>query len=153
MSRMPCRRAMVLGALWAGAMLMAVSSSARAQNAPESVVAEIYKVQDAGQESPIYEPELMDRFLTPDLIALINADLDRAPGRIDFDPLYDADDIEVTEFAVTTQSASGSKAVVLVTFKNFGKPSSITFDLVREGGQWKVNNIRSARWDLLRLLQ
>jgi hypothetical protein len=40
-----------------------------------------------------------------------------------------------------------------VTFKNFGKPSSITFDLVREGGQWKVSNIRSARWGLLRLLE
>jgi hypothetical protein len=144
---------MVLGALWAGAILMAVSPPARAQNAPESVVAEIYKVQNAGEESPIYEPELMDRFLTPDLIALINADLDRAQGRIDFDPLFDADETEVTDFAVATQSASGSKAVVVVTFKNSGKPSSVTFDLVREGVQWKVSNIRSARWDLLRLLE
>jgi hypothetical protein len=144
---------MVLGALWAGAMLMAVSPSAWAQNTPEAVVAEIYKVRNAGEESPIYEPELMDRFLTPDLIALINADLDRAQGRIDFDPLYDADDTEVTDFAMATQSARGSKAVVLVKFKNFGKPSSITFDLVRDGVQWKVANIRSARWDLLRLLE
>jgi hypothetical protein len=152
---MPCRR-VVVGALCAGAMLMALSPSALAQNTPEVVVAEIYKVQDAGEESPIYEPELMDRFLTPDLIALINEDLDRAQGRIDFDPFYDADDaddIEVTDFAVATQSARGNEAVVLVTFKNFGKPSSITFDLVRDGGQWKVNNIRSARWDLLRLLK
>jgi hypothetical protein len=133
--------------------MMAVSPPARAQNAPESVVAEIYKVQNAGEESPIYEPELMDRYLTPDLIALINADLDRAQGRIYFDPLFDADETEVTDFAVATQSASGSKAVVVVTFKNFGKPSSVTFDLVREGGQWKVSNIRSARWDLLRLLE
>jgi hypothetical protein len=94
---------MVLGALWAGAMLMAVSPSAWAQNTPEAVVAEIYKVRNAGEESPIYEPELMDRFLTPDLVTLINADLDRAQGRIDFDPLYDADDTEVTDFAVATQ--------------------------------------------------
>ena len=153
MSRMPWRRAKVLGALWAVATLMAVSPSALAQNAPESVVAEIYKVQDAGEESPIYEPELMDRFLTTDLIALINADLDRAQGRIDFDPFYDADDTKVTDFTVATQSARDGRAVVLVTFKNYGKPSRITFDMVREGEQWKVNNIRNARWDLLKLLK
>ena len=148
---LPCRR--LLEALCAAAVLIAVPPGAWAQSAPDAVVAEIYRLQDEGTDSPIYEPELMDRFLTPDLIAMINADLDRVQGRIDFDPLYGADDPEVTDFSIKTQAANGDKAVVVATFKNSGKPTSVTFDLVRDGGHWKVGNIRSTRWDLRKLLQ
>lgn len=152
MTTKPCRPLLALGVLVAAA-IVAVGSNAWAQSSPDDVVTEMYKLHDQGEDSPIYEPELMERFLAPGLIELINADLDRVEGKIDFDPLYGADDVEASDFAVATQSTKGDKAVVLVTFKNSGKPTRITFDLTRDGGQWKVINIRGAGWDLLKLLQ
>mgnify|MGYP001580062870 CR=1 FL=1 len=50
---------------------------------------------------------------------------------------------------------SSSFSRVEARFKNFGKPQRLAYDLVREGGAWRVADIRAVKkggWVLTKLL-
>ena len=64
---------------------------------------------------------------------------------LDFDPLIDAQDYQITDLNVATEAlAEGSHATVRATFNNAGRPAEVVYDLIWEGGAWKVDNIRTS---------
>lgn len=68
---------------------------------------------------------------------------------LDFDPLIDAQDYQLANLNVATEAvAENSHATVRASFTNAGRASEVVYDLVWEGGAWRVDNIRTAAWDL-----
>ncbi len=77
--------------------------------------------------------------------ARLEAALDKAaaegeyapPG---FDPIVDAQDWEVTNLRVRVVDAGTVEA----SFQNFGSPVTVTWEVVNEGGGWRVVDLRFA---------
>ncbi len=68
---------------------------------------------------------------------------------LDFDPIIDAQDYQLSNIAATTDSlVEGSHAVVRAQFNNIGAPQEVVYDLVWESDRWKVDNIRTSEWDM-----
>lgn len=68
---------------------------------------------------------------------------------LDFDPLIDAQDYQLTNLNVTTDGVvENSHATVRASFANAGRPTEVVYDLVWENGGWRVDNIRASNWDL-----
>ncbi|MBY0564982.1 MAG: YbjP/YqhG family protein [Hyphomonadaceae bacterium] len=68
---------------------------------------------------------------------------------LDFDPFVNAQDWRVSTVAVTTDGVvAESHATVRARFVNLNREDEVVYDLVWEGGAWRVDNIRHANWDL-----
>ncbi|GLH76039.1 hypothetical protein SSBR45G_09470 [Bradyrhizobium sp. SSBR45G] len=71
-------------------------------------------------------------------------------GAVDFDPITNSQDPDVASFKVTPEKQEADKATLAVTItghRNERKEqadSVIRYDLVREAGQWKIDDIRGA---------
>ncbi len=116
---------------------------------PDLIVKRLYAAEE-NEENPFFQSEdraRIDRFFSKDFADLIWNDAVTANGEVgalDFDPLYNAQDITITNFAIgkpQTDSASGI-TTVLVTFKNFRKPVTIKFLFERDDSKiWKITNV------------
>jgi hypothetical protein len=114
---------------------------------PDAVVRELYRVhrngyghvfEKAGRKNQL-------KFFDRNLAALIWKDLTETPdgevGNLDFDPLYSAQDMKITNFRVGAPNLEGSKASVPVSFNNYNQKTKIKFLLVNTDGVWKIENI------------
>jgi hypothetical protein len=119
---------------------------------PVSLIKAIYKTyeEDRPQPKHIYSKRLQ---------ALIDKDEKETPegmvGRIDWDVFVDGEDWKLTELKITLVSKSADKGQVRATFKNFDQPSNMLFDLVREGGRWRVDDVTKTlppRWTMSKIL-
>ncbi len=113
---------------------------------PEKLVAELYKAHDA-QKGPFFQKDRarIDKYFTKQLGDLVYRDA-TAPedgiGAIGSDPLYDAQDVEIKNFAVGNGVVDGAKATVNVTFSNFGEKKTVVFSLVDTAGAWRISDIK-----------
>ena len=114
---------------------------------PAAVVAELYKVHSNGN-GPLFTKEgrkYHEQFFDEKLAGLIWKDLTETPegevGHIDGDPLFNAQDMKITKFAVGAASVEGDAATVPVTFMNFDQKVKITFRLVKTDAGWKISDI------------
>ena len=62
-------------------------------------------------------------------------------GVIDGDPLYDAQDMEIKNFAIGKANYEGRNARMAVTFTNFGEQKTLTFVLRSGPSGWRINDI------------
>ena len=127
--------------------------------AAETLVADLYKQHDA-KKSPFFQTKsraLVDKYFTKPLADLIWKDANESAGEvgaIDADPLYDAQDVEIKNFAVGRADVKGETANVPVTFTNFGEKKTVNFALKRANGAWKIDNIKySADHNLLKWIK
>jgi hypothetical protein len=140
------------------ALLFAIGFGANAARAaafdsdPVSLIKAIYKryEEDKLQPKHIYSKRLQ---------ALIDKDEKETPegmvGRIDWDVFVDGQDWKLTELKITLVSKSADKAQVRATFKNFDHASNMLFDLVREDGHWRVDDVTKTlppRWTMSKIL-
>jgi hypothetical protein len=122
---------------------------------------------DASDPAATIRP-LYDRYLTPnaefpdfehqapwsrDLWAQLSAMSARSQALnepiLDFDPLIDAQDYELSNLNVTTDGVvADSHAVVRAAFLNGPRAAEVVFDMIWEDGAWKVDNMRGGGWDL-----
>ena len=71
-------------------------------------------------------------------------------GAVDFDPITNSQDPDVASFKVTAEKQETDKATLAVAItghRNERKEQAdnvIRYDLVREAGQWKIDDIRGA---------
>ncbi len=145
------RRALVIGAL-----VLAACSRQQAKT-PESDTSASAGPDPADAIRAIYAPYMEQggapRLLdaapwSTDLRARLAAGQSQAP-LLDFDPIVNAQDYELSALAVTTEGiVAGSHATVRAHFVNLGSEDEVLFDVVWEGGAWRVDNIRTAAWDL-----
>ena len=106
---------------------------------PAALVADLYKQHNA-KNSPFFQSKsrpLVDKYFTKATADLIWKDSTTTSGEVgalDGDPLYDAQDTDIKKFIIGKASINGEKASVPVTFMNFDQKKTVTFALVKEGG-------------------
>jgi len=114
--------------------------------APDALVADLYKEHNA-KRSPFFQTRSrarVDKYFERDLGNLIWKDAVTSKnevGAIDGDPLYDAQDMEIKNFAIGTPAYEKGLAQVPVTFENFGQQKKITFILVNGRTGWRIHDI------------
>jgi hypothetical protein len=131
---------------------------AQKADSPDAVVKELYKQHDA-KNSPFFQTKdraAVDKYFTKKLADLIWKDAVSSEGEVGAlgaDPLYDAQDTEITGLKIQADQVDGDQALVLVTFKNFGKAQTLIFNVERENKVWKISNITGNDYNLLENLQ
>jgi hypothetical protein len=111
---------------------------------PEDVVAQLYKAYGTEQSSE-GETRLFSRCFDHDLMQLYLRDKREAKGevgRLEVVPLYNAQEIQITDFSISAPRITGSEALVTVRFKNIGKSTRIECVLHRTANGWKISDLR-----------
>lgn len=62
---------------------------------------------------------------------------------IDFDPLINAQDYEITDFLVADPVVEADAATVVVSLSNFGAAQELHFELIRRSDGWKIDDIEA----------
>lgn len=113
---------------------------------PETVVKNLYAAHK-GKKSPFFQNKgraLVDKYFTGALAdAIWQEAVESKPGEVgnlDFDPLFYAQDIQITKFLIAKADANN---VVKVTFLNMGHPEEINFSLAQANTWSKVYKIAS----------
>ncbi len=132
-------------------MLFAVSAVGYGQSkpkamSPDAVVRNLYAAHKA-KKDPFFQNKsraLVDKYFTGALADAIWKDAQESKpgevGNLDFDPLYYAQDIRITKFAIAKADANH---IVKVTFLNMGMPEEINFSLSTPNNSSKVYKIDS----------
>jgi hypothetical protein len=110
-------------------------------------VAALYKVHD--QKRGPFHPghgALLYKYFDKRLADMIHKDTVASAakhdvGVIDGDPLYDAQDFEIKNFAIGNASYENGKAKVPVTFENIGEKKTLIFVLVNSRSGWRISDI------------
>lgn len=154
------RRAIVFGVAAAAALAACsqpedkAKTDAPAASAAPDPAAVIRPLYDRYLTSDAEFPEFRDQApWSASLWALLEAMTARSEAInepiLDFDPLIDAQDYQLTNINVVTEAiAEGSHATVRASFANAGRPTEVVYDMIWENGGWRVDNIRASGWDL-----
>lgn len=92
--------------------------------------------------SPTTSEPPRDAHFSADLKAVWDAFERHERDGIDFDPFINAQDFDATAFDFAIEDPATGRAVVRVSFINFGEPRNVRFDMVFEEGVWKIDNMR-----------
>lgn len=126
-------------------------SASRAITDPAAVVRPLYdRYMTPNAQFPSLEEQApWSNSLKTQLIAMMARSQQINEPILDFDPLIGAQDYQLSNLNVTTDGmVENSHAAVRAAFDNAGAHAEIVYDLVWEGEQWKVDNIRGDGWDL-----
>src|SRR5688572_4137001 len=113
----------------------------------ETLIADLYKQHDS-KKSPFFQTadrSRVDRFFTKTTADLIWKDANSSKGEIgaiDFDPLYDAQDVEKKSFSVGKASVNGDTATIAANYTNYGEKKRITYVMKNVAGKWKIDDIK-----------
>ena len=125
---------------------------------PDLILKNLYKAHDA-QKGPFFDEEnrtVLEQYFTKELAGLILKDAVAAKGEVgalDFDPLYESQDPQITNFKVGEVKWGGilkhkgnepeeGLAVVEVTFKDSGEARRIGFRFQQNAQKaWKIADI------------
>ena len=133
---------------FAAGLFLALSSLAAAQtyDTPQALLEAFY--------APYFSGEFNDdesQFRSQALQALYDNDAKVTPegemGALSFDPYIDGQDFDIADFEIGAPGIAGDYASADVTFTNFGEPRSLTYELVRENGGWKIDDVVSTNPD------
>ena len=127
--------------------------------APDSVVRELYRVHNNGR-GHVFDPKgkkYIYKFFDQKLADLIWKEISETPegevGNLDFDPLYNAQDTGITKFIVGKPSVQADTATVVVNFRNFGKRTTIKFEMHKGQEGWRIVNVNYGNGsDLVKIL-
>jgi hypothetical protein len=113
---------------------------------PDALVADLYKANKQ-KRSPFFQTRsraLLYKYFEKSIADLIWKDAVHSKGEvgaIDGDPLYDAQDMEIKKFAIKKPRFEDGRALVDVTFENFGKKQMIMFIVVKGKTGWRIRDI------------
>ena len=97
--------------------------------------------------SPLERPRARDFFFLDDVRLIV----DHPAGA---DPLFDAQDVDITDFAFTLESHFRGLIGVTASFRNFGRPQSVGFslrqDTRQEGAPVRIMEITHSDWSFPR---
>ncbi len=132
------------------------TSAARAIPDPASVVQSFYDpylVPD-GQIPPLAEAAPWSAQMSADLQAMFARSQAQGEPILDFDPIIDAQDYQLSDVRAATEAiVEGSHASVRASFTNAGQHEEVLYDLVWQDDRWKVDNVRTAEWDLRTIIR
>ena len=134
-------------AIFAAGVASAQPKSAVASGlAPAALVKDLYKQHDL-HHGPFFQTKsrsIVNKYFTKGLGDLIWKDATTADGEVgalDGDPLYNAQDVEIKQFAIGAATVKADKATVVVQFTNFGKKQKIIYRLEQVNKVWKIDDI------------
>lgn len=131
------------------ALAVALAACAPQADGPAKVVEALYAPYIAGQPAPggfdlaVLTPELkaeLDRATT-------YGDLLDAPI-IDFDPLTQAQDWQISAVSVAESARDADTATVTATFQNAGTPTEVPFQMRLVEGAWRIDEIGAGETSL-----
>ena len=111
------------------------------------LIAQLYK-EHSGKSDPLQYPASKKRlpsyFYKPllDLYLKDQEDSKGEVGKIDFDPLYNAQDFEISAFKLVVLPNKKGSAYVAARFKNIGVDQEIIFALQRTKMGWRIADIQ-----------
>jgi hypothetical protein len=114
---------------------------------PAKVVTDLYNAH-RGKADPLRNPEskkLLGAYFEKSLLSLYLKDQAQSQGEIgklDFDPLYDAQDFDIKDFAVAVRKQQKDSAEVVASFKNLGTNTKIVFTLSNTAQGWRIADIK-----------
>ena len=120
-------------------------SSGAKQMSATQVVNDLYRQHK--QRSPFFQTRsraLLDKYFTRNLADLLWRDAHSSGaevGALDGDPLFNAQDMKITNFAIGEPNLLPGGGTVPVTFENFGKDHVIIFSVKRERVGWKIGDL------------
>ncbi len=133
-------------------MLFPASAGPAADSDPVALIKAIYATYET--DNPGLEHIYSNR-----LQALIDKDTKETPdgmvGRIDWDVFVNGQDWKLSKLKITLVSQDTDRAQVRATFKNFDDTNNMLFNLVRENGAWRVDDIENTlppRWTMSKIL-
>lgn len=142
----------IVVALLLATALGATSAQAGPDADPLALIKAIYQTYESNGAGL---PHMYSRRLQ----ALIDKDAKEAPegmvGRIDWDVFVDGQDWQLKDLKIALVAKSAKAVQVQATFKNFDAPSDMMFDLVREDGGWRIDDIQKMlkpRWTMSKIL-
>jgi|SRR5262245_7691588 len=124
--------------------MLTTAIAAATDLAPKDLVAKFYQAHRSSHD-PLVETQLLSRYFDAPLLKLYLKDKEEAKGevgRLDGDPLYNAQDMEISNFSISPPENVKGETEVTVRFKNIGKPTRIVYVLTHTGKQWKISDIR-----------
>jgi hypothetical protein len=152
------RRILLLSSLLATTSLRPASAQKAQPSDPAAIVTAIYTrvakgKGDSGGTFVFQTKADKAKYLSKSLIALwAKADAHTQKGDIgpiEFDPVTNSQDPDVTSFKVVTDKLEADKAIIAVTMTGRQartKPvdDTVRYDFVLDGGAWKIDDIRGA---------
>jgi myo-inositol-1-phosphate synthase len=132
--------------LLVGTIQQSSAETPAAQSSPEALVSDLYKQK----HSPFFQTKnhgLVDKYFSEGLAQLIWKDAVSSKGEVgalDFDPRYDAQDIDIKKFWLQKSKFGKDEAEVVASFENMGHKTEITYSLVPTKMGWKISNIKYA---------
>ena len=141
-------------ALLIALVLAPASAGAGADSDPLALIKAIYATYATDNDNPALENTYSTR-----LQALIDKDARDTPegevGRIDWDVFINGQDWKLSKLKIALVSKTADRAQVRATFKNFDEANDMLFDLVRENGAWRIDDIQATlkpRWTMSKIL-
>jgi hypothetical protein len=126
--------------VWAETSLPAATS-------PTKVVTELYRAHN-GKADPLQYPaskKLLGAYFEKGLLSLFLKDQSESKGevgKLDFDPLYAAQDFDIKDFSVALVAEQKDSAEVTASFKNIGTSEKIVFLLLPTAQGWRITDIK-----------
>jgi hypothetical protein len=126
--------------VWAETSLPAATS-------PTKVVTELYRAHN-GKADPLQYPaskKLLGAYFEKGLLSLFLKDQSESKGevgKLDFDPLYAAQDFDIKDFSVVLVAEQKDSAEVAASFKNIGTSEKIVFLLLPTAQGWRITDIK-----------
>jgi hypothetical protein len=142
------RLAVALAAMMLFLLTLTPIASQAAEQVPSAFLHGIYK-QYIGAGTPGVKLDGAadyKRYFTPELANIIIADNAKANQvgdvpTLDGDPFIDAQDWSITAVKIAVDDKATDKTVAKVSFKNNGEAETVTLDLVKMDGAWKIDDI------------
>ncbi|HEY2714074.1 MAG TPA: hypothetical protein VGI60_16300 [Chthoniobacterales bacterium] len=126
------------------ATLLATTLAAAADLTPKDLVAQFYQAHRSSHD-PLVETQLLGHYFDAPLLKLYLKDQREAKGevgRLDGDPLYNAQDMQISNFSISPPETAKGETHVIVRFRNIGKPTRIVYVLAHTGAGWRISDIR-----------
>jgi hypothetical protein len=118
-----------------------------AATSPTKVVTDLYSAHK-GKADPLQYPaskKSLGAYFEKGLLALYLKDQSESKGevgKLDFDPLYNAQDFEIKDFSVALVAQQKDSAEVAASFKNMGTSEKIVFLLSNTAQGWRITDIK-----------
>jgi hypothetical protein len=132
------------------------AGAAPAANAPDPVafITAIYRAAVKGEGPSWIDKRERPRYLSKSLVALWAKTDKKSAGDgavIDFDLVTDTNGLTLTGFSLAVEKQDEKTATIAATLvykegNRGSKPTKVRYDLVREDGQWKIDEIRGDKW-------
>ena len=118
-----------------------------AATSPKKVITDLYSAH-GGKADPLQYPaskKLLGAYFEKGLLSLFLKDQTESKGevgKLDSDPLYDAQDFDIKDFSVALVAEQEDSAEVAASFKNIGTGEKIVFLLSKTAQGWRITDIK-----------